>query len=567
MEPLLPTLTPPVLQGPLAPPLPLAAPLPLSGRGFLSFFMEMDTAATPLDVAATPDEPTDDGPEHATDSPQDTAETEGSTSEMMTPAAVPAKGAAKRVVRDFVDASPAMFRIMPPADRVPQPHEGEMPAAPAAGVRVPEQQPGLDARMAPPPLATGQIQTPLSDGEVGQQAWPQAAAQPLSADRPVFDTPSPLRAMSLPASPELPETPRTPPERAVQASVPVPLAATLGTREADQTAAPLPSAQPVQRHRAPDVVGQPFLAPIPPVGTDQAPRLVAPQPAAPPVGASSAPFNAVATGLWHEWPARTPPPLAPLAPSEPAVVVAPLGMAAKPPVAASVAPTPDIASAHSVLGPTQDASGAQRIAPPHAQAATPITGTIFSQPQVYAPLGAVAPPAQPVAPGRMADDTTGRMPGDGVSFAHPAQTLPDTSAAPPATRTNAAPVMAQVAAALPDIAPNTPGFELALDPVELGSVKFRLVATDLGATLFIQAERGETLDLMRRNIASLQQELQDLGYRDVSFSFGTGSDRPAHPPTPRVDTPQHDAPITAPATPAPPTDRAAGGDGRLNLRL
>ena len=128
--------------------------------------------------------------------------------------------------------------------------------------------------------------------------------------------------------------------------------------------------------------------------------------------------------------------------------------------------------------------------------------------------------------------------------------------------------MGQIATALPDIAPNTPGFEIALDPVELGTVKFRMVATELGTTLFIQAERGETLDLLRRNIGALQQDLQGLGYDGVAFSFGTGTD--SAPPSPRqrlTGTQGDTAPEPGLAPPPPRPSAMAAPDGRLNLRL
>lgn len=61
--------------------------------------------------------------------------------------------------------------------------------------------------------------------------------------------------------------------------------------------------------------------------------------------------------------------------------------------------------------------------------------------------------------------------------------------------------------------------DLTLNPEELGRV--RLVFThDKGhLMIFVNAERPETLDLMRRHIETLAQELKDLGYGQVSFGF------------------------------------------------
>lgn len=68
------------------------------------------------------------------------------------------------------------------------------------------------------------------------------------------------------------------------------------------------------------------------------------------------------------------------------------------------------------------------------------------------------------------------------------------------------------------------GFELALHPEELGRVRIALSATDAGNTLLIHADRPETLDLMRRHVAQLEQELRNLGFENLSLQF-TLSDR------------------------------------------
>lgn len=61
--------------------------------------------------------------------------------------------------------------------------------------------------------------------------------------------------------------------------------------------------------------------------------------------------------------------------------------------------------------------------------------------------------------------------------------------------------------------------ELSLSPAELGRVRMVMTAVDEVMTVAIVVERGETLDLMRRNIDSLAAEFRQLGYRDLSFSF------------------------------------------------
>lgn len=82
----------------------------------------------------------------------------------------------------------------------------------------------------------------------------------------------------------------------------------------------------------------------------------------------------------------------------------------------------------------------------------------------------------------------------------------------------------QVAAQIAEIArpmPDRP-VEVALNPEELGRVRISF-ATENGALhVTLSAERPETLDLMRRHIDALAQELRQAGYRDLGFSFGSG---------------------------------------------
>lgn len=75
--------------------------------------------------------------------------------------------------------------------------------------------------------------------------------------------------------------------------------------------------------------------------------------------------------------------------------------------------------------------------------------------------------------------------------------------------------------------------ELTLSPEELGKVRMTLHATEGSITVAVQADRADTLDLMRRNIDSLARDFRDLGYADISFSFGDQSERrQANPDSP-----------------------------------
>ncbi len=62
--------------------------------------------------------------------------------------------------------------------------------------------------------------------------------------------------------------------------------------------------------------------------------------------------------------------------------------------------------------------------------------------------------------------------------------------------------------------------ELILNPVELGRVRLSLQSGDGAMNVQVLAERPETLDLMRRNIDVLAQELHEIGYQTAEFAFG-----------------------------------------------
>ena len=73
--------------------------------------------------------------------------------------------------------------------------------------------------------------------------------------------------------------------------------------------------------------------------------------------------------------------------------------------------------------------------------------------------------------------------------------------------------------------------EIALNPPELGRVRMVMNASEAGVVVQVLTERTDTLDLMRRNIDELGRALSDLGYEDISFSFGQGDGREAEPET------------------------------------
>ncbi len=68
---------------------------------------------------------------------------------------------------------------------------------------------------------------------------------------------------------------------------------------------------------------------------------------------------------------------------------------------------------------------------------------------------------------------------------------------------------------------------LVLNPEELGRVRLAITTQDGIMAVTITTERAETQDLMRRHIDMLAQEMRELGYENVGFSFegrGGGDD-------------------------------------------
>ncbi|WP_424943777.1 flagellar hook-length control protein FliK [Aliiroseovarius crassostreae] len=78
-----------------------------------------------------------------------------------------------------------------------------------------------------------------------------------------------------------------------------------------------------------------------------------------------------------------------------------------------------------------------------------------------------------------------------------------------------------IAVQLADVArlqPDRP-VELTLSPEELGRLRLTFSGDMSAMTVSVNVERPETLDLMRRHIDLLAQEMRDIGYGEVSFSF------------------------------------------------
>ncbi|WP_157958095.1 flagellar hook-length control protein FliK [Pararhodobacter aggregans] len=115
-------------------------------------------------------------------------------------------------------------------------------------------------------------------------------------------------------------------------------------------------------------------------------------------------------------------------------------------------------------------------------------------------------------------------------------------------------------------------FDLALKPEELGHVRLKLVSHETGSLLIVHAERPETLDLMRRHIGALEQDLRALGHDQLSLRFSGGNAGGAgQQATPHAPPSQSASQGAPPADPRPQTQPAPAPTLRardhLDLRL
>jgi Flagellar hook-length control protein FliK len=69
---------------------------------------------------------------------------------------------------------------------------------------------------------------------------------------------------------------------------------------------------------------------------------------------------------------------------------------------------------------------------------------------------------------------------------------------------------------------NERAIELKLHPEELGRVSLTLSGDGQALSVAVSVDRAETLELMRRHIDMLGEELRKLGYGSVAFDFGDG---------------------------------------------
>ncbi len=86
--------------------------------------------------------------------------------------------------------------------------------------------------------------------------------------------------------------------------------------------------------------------------------------------------------------------------------------------------------------------------------------------------------------------------------------------------------------------------ELRLDPPELGRLTVTLSFTEDGLSAVIAADRGETMDLLRRNADHLMRELSAAGFEGADLQFSDGSQGSAQSHSDRDETDTY-APVSA----------------------
>jgi hypothetical protein len=107
------------------------------------------------------------------------------------------------------------------------------------------------------------------------------------------------------------------------------------------------------------------------------------------------------------------------------------------------------------------------------------------------------------------------------------------------------------------------GVAVSLDDPQMGALRLVLTGGAEHVHVTVDADRGETADLVRRGIGALLEELRNSGYASASFAFSDQGGRAA-PARDRRDGVAERADAGAPGPPGPIRPTAAG---RLDLRL
>ena len=113
--------------------------------------------------------------------------------------------------------------------------------------------------------------------------------------------------------------------------------------------------------------------------------------------------------------------------------------------------------------------------------------------------------------------------------------------------------------------------ELTLSPEELGRVRLSFTTQDGALTMLLQAERPDTLDLLRRHIDTLASDFKELGFDELNFRFAQNGDPREFAGANGLPDDEHSLDETIPPESPPtsadthriPSDR----DGGLDLRM
>ncbi len=140
-----------------------------------------------------------------------------------------------------------------------------------------------------------------------------------------------------------------------------------------------------------------------------------------------------------------------------------------------------------------------------------------------------------------------------------------------AAQTDGASATRQIADAV-RLVPGRGTVDVALHPEELGRVRVSFTPAEAGLTVTIQAERPETLEILRRHIDLLGSDLRDQGFGEIAFEFRGGEGRDDRRPggtfkgDSSTDRPAGPDLSLGPATPVASPDPPSR-EGSLDLRL
>jgi hypothetical protein len=130
-------------------------------------------------------------------------------------------------------------------------------------------------------------------------------------------------------------------------------------------------------------------------------------------------------------------------------------------------------------------------------------------------------------------------------------------------------VLAQISQGLQVLAQQGPNdqMNLTLNPEELGRLRFEMTSTGERVHVSLFVERGETMDLLRRNVDQLLSDLRQSGFGQASLSFGSWSQRGQTKGERGASSMGPDLSETNGVSAAPISTRQIAADGRLDMRL